>query len=769
MVISIALFGFAASGTLLSILDTRKKGWEKRLSSKHSVTFFIILYAFTAITSFTILNIIPLDYFRLPLEPVQAFYLLTVYFLLSLPFFLTGLITSIAYSFLPEKTGLVYFASMAGSAFGAITPVPLLPLLGEGKLIILTALIPLVFVPFISSRIRSSRSEIKDIQKNSFRKKHLVLIATALGIAFISTILISLKDGAIIRVKPSPYKALSQILRYPDARIIETVSSIRGKIDNIKSPYIRFAPGLSLKFNGRLPNQWAIFRDGDEQFTFYDFSNKKNESFSKSTLTFLGYLLSSSSERVLLLQNGGGLGISCAIASGASEITIVEQNPQIAKAVRNNYSLPVVNQNIRSFLYKSNKRFNIIHVENWGTSIPGAATLNQEHFFTIEAFKEYLKHLTENGILIISRKLLLPPSDSIRLWATAYESLRSFQINNPESHIALLRNWNTFTLIVSAQPLEETSIIKDFARNQNFDIVFLQNITKETANRFNIFDDPYHFLEIQRLSHAYRSGTEKAFFNDYLLDVAPQSDIRPFPNRFLKWSRLKEIYKSKGSRFYTLLMSGEIVVVVVFFEALIIAILLLALPMFVIPRNEKKTFPDILYFLAVGAGFMFVELFFIKKYILIFGDPVISFTIVIAGILIFSSIGGFFSQRLGYKSLRYVLIALSALLALTFLSFDTITHRILGFPGIFQYIVSILILIPSGFLMGLPFPLGMRYLLKSPGQRAHAWAANGCASVLTAIVSAQIALTIGINTIIAFAATAYFLAFIVTVSKYKSP
>ncbi len=104
MVISIALFGFAASGSFLSILDTRVKDLGKRLSSRSAVNIFIILYTFTAIGSFLILNRIPLDYFRLPLEPIQGLYLLAVYLFLALPFFLTGFIISVAYSFNPEKT-----------------------------------------------------------------------------------------------------------------------------------------------------------------------------------------------------------------------------------------------------------------------------------------------------------------------------------------------------------------------------------------------------------------------------------------------------------------------------------------------------------------------------------------------------------------------------------------------------------------------------------------------------------------------------------------
>ena len=155
MVISLALFGFATSGIFLSILDTRVKDLGKRLSSRSAVNIFIILYTFTAIGSFLILNRIPLDYFRLPLEPIQGLYLLAVYLFLALPFFLTGLIISVAYSFNPEKTGFVYFASMTGSACGAIIPALFLPLLGEGRLIILSALIPMMLI-FIKKTSKDS-------------------------------------------------------------------------------------------------------------------------------------------------------------------------------------------------------------------------------------------------------------------------------------------------------------------------------------------------------------------------------------------------------------------------------------------------------------------------------------------------------------------------------------------------------------------------------------------------------------------------------------
>ena len=163
MVISIALFGFAASGTFLSILDSRKKGWQDLFSTRLSVAYIVLLYTTTTVLSFITLNNIPLDYFRLPLEPIQSIYLLVAYILLALPFFFSGLIISLAYALVPEKTGFVYFASMAGSACGAALPALVIPVFGEEKLIILATLLPLMLIP-ASSIIRFTRhkSAIKD-------------------------------------------------------------------------------------------------------------------------------------------------------------------------------------------------------------------------------------------------------------------------------------------------------------------------------------------------------------------------------------------------------------------------------------------------------------------------------------------------------------------------------------------------------------------------------------------------------------------------------
>ncbi len=752
MVISIALFGFAASGTFLSIVDTLQVGRSHYFSTWKSTVILITLYAATTIGSFMILNNLPLDYFRLPVEPIQIFYLLAAFLLLALPFFFAGFIVALAYTQRPEKTGSIYFATMCGSALGAIFPGLLLPFFSEGQLVIFSALVPVVGIPLISGNVWKN-----EINSKSRKSSQILWISAGLLFMLFGAIyLLTPYGGWLIRVKPSPYKALSQILQFPDTHIDQTSNNVRGRIDQVTSPYIRFAPGLSLRYMENIVQHKVAFSDGDNQLVFYPAAVQENYTFSTFTLSYSGYDLRPNAKSVLVILQGGGTAIPCVRASKIKDITIVVENPPLAAMVTQHYGLAAVPQPPRAFLAESQRHFDIIHVENWGTSIPGSAALDQNHLFTTEAFRQYLAHLSSDGLIIISRRLLLPPTDCLRLWAGAYEGLKMTGAQNPANHLAIIRNWDTFTLIVSKQPLLEGARLEKFATNRNFDPVFFPGITAEQANRFNKFDAPFHFVEINRLADAYLQGEENAYFKSYFLDIRPQSDNRPFPGRYLKWLKIGSLYRTLGSRLYALLMSGEIVVSVVFLEALAVSVFLLFLPLFFVRRSSKKTsLPQAMYFFAVGSGFMFIELFFIKKYILLFGNPVISFTVVVSGILIFSSFGGAWVQKKQKSVLKRALPGLIVVLVLAAFTLDNFMNYLLGFSNIWRFTGAVMILFPIGFLMGLPFPIGMRDLLDTSAQRAYAWSLNGCASILTSIASAQLAIMFGISLLLTCAIVAY--------------
>ena len=190
-----------------------------------------------------------------------------------------------------------------------------------------------------------------------------------------------------------------------------------------------------------------------------------------------------------------------------------------------------------------------------------------------------------------------------------------------------------------------------------------------------------------------------------------------------------------------------------------VALALLVLPILLSTREANKpNLAGVAYFLAVGAGFMFAEIFFIQRFIILVGDPVISFTLVVAGILFFTSIGGIWVHKKPGHSLRLPLAALITVLVMEAATFELLEADILKASTGLRYALALFLLLPAGFLMGLPFPLGMRFILQSPVQRAYAWTANGCASVLSSIVAAQIAISCGIPQVAAMAVAAYLVA-----------
>ena len=227
----------------------------------------------------------------------------------------------------------------------------------------------------------------------------------------------------------------------------------------------------------------------------------------------------------------------------------------------------------------------------------------------------------------------------------------------------------------------------------------------------------------------------------------------------MKWFRANKLYESLGSRFYVLFLSGEVVVSLVFIEALILALFLLMLPVVLITRKSKKpTLSQAAYFLGIGAGFMFVELYLIKFCTLVFGDPIISFTTVVAAVLISSSLGGLYIHSRSVKKVGSVLFILIGVLILSFAGLEMTPGFLLNLTTIWRYFFVLLIILPVGILMGMPFPLAMQSLLDHPSQRAYAWAVNGCASVLSSIAAAQLAISMGIPSIAIFAVASYLVA-----------
>ncbi len=471
MVISIVLFGFAVSGTFLSLMEARRPGLASWLSQSSRQWALLILFSISVAGSFLGISRIPLDYFSMPLQWLQALYLLITFIMLTVPFFFSGLIIVLAYASLPKKAGWIYFYSMLGSACGALLPSTILPLLGEGRIIIISVLFPLMLALITACFLNCSRP------------KKLIFLSINSVLVFILFFLIMFEKGIWLEIKPSPYKLLAQVLQFPDTRVTRSYNSLRGRLDLVESPYIRFTPGLSLKYQGTIPEKRFIIHDADDMLVMYEMDSLEDAGFARYTHSFAAYMLIPKEAETLIIMRGGGLGLPCALEAEALKITLLVELPQAAEIFRAQYKLPGLNvkaQDARSYLAQDPVQYDLIQVENWGASIPGMASLNQEHLLTVEALTEYLLHLKKRGILIVSRKLHLPPSDSIRLYAGASQALISMDVEEPEEHIIILRNWESYTLLVTPLPFRTADIarVREFSLSLNFDLVHYPGIRR---------------------------------------------------------------------------------------------------------------------------------------------------------------------------------------------------------------------------------------------------------------------------------------------------
>ncbi|MCK4543798.1 MAG: hypothetical protein KAU17_16320 [Spirochaetales bacterium] len=746
LVLGIALFGFSASGVFLSVTHQRNRRLVPYIAA-HS-QLLIVGFCITALTSYLICNALPIDFFRIPFDWRQLIFLVLTFLLFSIPFVFTGALTSVAYMVESRKAGKIYFASMTGSAFGALLPLLLLPVMGTGGGLICSGMLP-VFLLFTS------------------RDKRFL---TTGGILILLTACMMVSAGPeLFTVSPSPYKSLPQILLYPESRVIRSSETLEGKTDLIDSSAIRFAPGLSLSYRGNLPRQTALLLDGDQKLVLYEISDDSLSDFPLYSLSNAGYLIAGergdlTKGKILLAGMDGGSSVLHALLTHCESLYFAEDNPEIRKIIESHYqgrSIADSGDTVRSTAARHPHFFDLIHLQNWGSSLPGMESLSQNHHLTVEAIQSYLSSMTERGILILTRRLQLPPSDSLVSFGTAFKALASLGIKSPGQHIIMIRNWDTYTIVLSQKrySVSEINLIRDFCGTLGFDTMFFPGIREEDANRINIFQEPYHYRAIAAYTETLKAG-DSNFQKDYLLNVTPREDDSPFFTSYIRIGRLKELYQATGSRPYSILLSGEILLWILLIVSFLLSTLLLAVPV-VVSKIKPVRWLQVLYFLSLGAGFMFVETAFIREFTLATGSPVRSFTLVLFIMLIASGFGGYFSGKLKDKHLLPVMLVLTIILFVLFLSIRTLTGFSLTLPpGIRELFLGSL-LIPPAFLLGVPFPLGMRSFPVSPGGRAYFWAANGCTSVLASVFSLFIAMNLGISWLLLFAAGAYCVALLV--------
>jgi hypothetical protein len=753
VIISLALLGYGASGTLITLIKDFARRQFARLFPATCLAFGASLTG-----GFWLAQTIAFNPLELLWDPNQWLRLMAVYCILLWPFLFAASATCLALIRFGAYASRIYAFDLVGAASGAL-----------GVVVLLKLFFPWTVLSLIAAATWLAAALAWFGLGLSPRIGALVILAAA-GLWAV--------EANDLPLQLSPYKPLSQALAVMGSKIVRQRSGPLGLLTVVENPKVPFrhAPGLSLMNPKEIPPQLAVFTDGEGPSVITRFDGRPEP------LAFLDQMPSALPyhllvrPRVLVLGAGGGMEVLQALYHQAESVDAVELDPNQVALVKEDfadfsgrlYQLPQVRlylSEARGFVTASSKRYDLIQMallDAFNIASSGLHALSETYLYTVEGLATYLSHLTPKGILAITRWTRTPPREELKLFATAVAALGQLGIQDPGRHLIWIRSWNTITLIAKLSPVttQEIDTVRKFCRERGFDPAYFQGMRPEEGNLFHrLPEDYYHQAALAILEN------DSTFFSAYKFDVRPASDDRPYFFHTFKWSSLKELWGLRVHGGIALLDSAYLLLLGSLGQLVLLSALLIAAPLFSrgLPRGELPTGKVLGYFFALGLGFIFVEIALIQKFILYLSHPLYAVAVVLAGVLFWAGLGSA-SLELLRKRLRrfspwwpvFGILGL-ALWDLRFLPW--LIETTANAPDWLKIVLTQALLAPLAWCMGMPFPLGMAKLARHwPQGISWAFAANGCASVTGAVLASVLSIHLGLTAVIGLGLLAYLAA-----------
>lgn len=754
MVVSLALLGYGASGTFLSLFPRLRERVGRRL-----LVWLGWGFAFTAVGGYALTVHVPFDSFRIAHDWRQAGVLLLHYVALAMPFFCSGTAVGFLLASMPGRANRVYAANLLGSAAGCIFAVLSPSFVGGEGVVLLAAALGLLAALTFQLRAPQSLCGRADASPTAIHVSRTLQG----GVLFI-LVLAAFRTPSFLRISLSPYKGLSYLLQYPDAELVFQRWNGFSRVDVVRSKSIRGLPGSGFRCAQQPPPQRALTVDADDVNYIHQIRSGFGElAYTDCLLTALPYRLRPGAE-ALVLEPRGGSDVVTALSEGASHVTVVEANPLIVEAVRKQGEwagslyeddrVSVVVEQGRTYARRTPDQVDVLVLSlnaPQHTVTSGAYSLNEDYRYTVQAFGDYLERLKPDGLLVVSRWLQVPPSESIRAFALAAESLER-RGAEPRASLVALRSYRQMLILARRGPFttRELLAVRAFAQARAFDLVYLPDLRPEEVNRHNVLPEPdYHEACVGLLS----ATNQDVWYEECPFDVQPPTDNRPFFGHYFKWEQASSVLAMVGHTWQPFGGAGYFVLLVLLALALVAASLIILVPLTALERRGKPLRATLIYFALLGLGFLFVEIPLMQRFILFLGSPSYAMATVLFAILLFSGVGSIASDRV---SLRLALVLLPMTVGVYPVALPRLFGVALAAPLWGRLVVAVAALAPVGFLMGIPMPRAVNLLEASaPGLIAWAWAVNGAASVIASIGAALLALTSGFSTVLALGAACY--------------
>jgi len=725
LAISIALLGLGAGGVFAHL-------WKAQLnifSTRTIAAFSSALNAMLIPAALVIVLHVPVS---LRLTGGNFLRLTAIYSCAAIPFFLTGLQLSVIFARESSRISRMYGADLMGGALACVAVVPLLNWLGGPNAILFSGLVSACAAVIWSPTLGLRRAAVGILAGLT------LLIALNAWRSFIDVVWA--KGLRQENVEFSRWNAISRVEvdRNPDgSRMIV--------IDADASTYIMNADPVKWEGSG-----WQ-------------------ENLMTAPPAIVNVLRPHGDYAII--GPGGGPDVLRAVANGSHSVTGIEINPIIANTIMRQryadfayhlYERPDVNIQVgdgRSFIRNANANFDVVQmtlVDTWASTAAGAFALSENSLYTVQAFREYFEHLKPDGILSITRWEFSQPREALRVLSVAIEALHELGVNDPAS----------LFVVVSQDELDEDGIhVGVLAKKTAF------TTEEEATVRKHINGHPplqLLYAPSERSSsipgaapfaNLIKSNNPAVFSESYAYNVRPVTDDAPFFFFTMKPGRLLPAIGDRHAMDWKVNL-GVAVLLMLLVISVLAVLAFLIVPLIAVQGSRQHTGP-LLYFVAVGLGYILVEVTFIQRFVLFLGYPTYALTVVVFLMLLSSGAGSIASGKWLSVTSR-VWLPLGAVVAALLLYIGVLPRILEGLVGaafVTKLVISGLLLVPLGFLMGMPFPVGLRALSRAAHSRDNAiewaWAMNAASSVLGSVLAIIMAILFGLNVTLACGAAAY--------------
>jgi Spermine/spermidine synthase domain len=748
LIISTALLGFGVSGVLLSLW----KNFRERYDLDKTLGWLSIFLSLSIVVSFWLLQKIPFDPFSLYTDKMQLLYMPVTYILVATPFFFAGLALSLLFTRYPFNINRLYAFDLTGAALGCLAIVFTMPYFGgDGSVLFAAVFASIAGVLFFGSLYKMQAA------------LSFVLIVFTFFLSFNADKAIPLhitsnkgRSGDTSKPAISQWNTFSKIDLYVDSSEV-----VAGKLAPVfVIDYGTAATGLDFDLR---PDVKTVLQQNTGD-TLYP-----------SCLAYLN----KTKPTVLVIGSGSGTQVLDALHHGVNKVVAVEINPiinQIASQTMNQMwgnlfhqpEVQLVTDEGRNYVRSSNEKFDAIvsaHTISNAAVASGALSLAENYVLTKEAFEDYYDHLTDSGMIYFTR----PEFQIPRLFATGREVLEEKGIKNVDKHFfsytypapARWSGRKSFYAIfmMSKTPFSQEEI--DSMKN------FVSQIKDNNVNPVLLYDPFQTYRNIY--DSILKAKDLSSLYADYPYEISPATDNEPFFNHHTRWSSInmqsfEDIFSQDklGRLALEDKPVAEVSLIILLVQVILISAIFILLPLWRFSSKgleTKNVFPYLLYFSGLGCGFIMIEIVLIQQFSLLLGEPVYTFAIVLAALLLFTGAGAYLSGRFSdhaQKVVRNSVLILSLLLLLASFFLPSLLHAAIALPMTLRILLAVLLIMPIGTALGMPFPSGIRLISeRAPQLIPWAWGVNGFFTVIGSVLALMLSMMIGFQGVLWIAIAIY--------------